>query len=83
MKINKILKKSQENRKTLQNFKMIQKVINQDKININFNKNKIIISIMSPMIKTIKIMYTKTNNPIIIINRTKAITIIMNLVRNF
>ena len=82
MKINKILKKSQENRKTLQNFKMIQKVINQDKININYNKNKIIIS-MSPMIKTIKIMYTKTNNPIIIINRTKAITIIMNLVRNF
>ena len=83
MKINKIPKKYQENRKTLQSFKMIQKVINQDKININFNKNKIIISIMSPMIKTIKIMNTKTNNLIIKINRTRAIMIIMNLVRNF
>ena len=79
MNINKIHKKSQGNRKILKNSKTIQKVISQDKIYKIFNKRKIIISTSSKA-KTFKIKFIKINN---LINRTRAIMINMNLVRNF
>ena len=79
MNINKIHKKSQGNRKILKNSKTIQRVISQDKIYKIFNKRKIIISTSSKA-KKFKIKLIKINN---LINRTRAIMINMNLVRNF
>ena len=76
--INKIPRKSLVNKKIPKNFKMIQKAINQDKISISFNKNKIII-LTSTIAKTFKIKLIKINN---LISRIRAIMIIMNLVRN-